>query len=230
MLKRNQTTRSASKPIAMLAIAFAAICVTSATMGSVSAGDPPANSDVALTDTFDRKDPGKGWNSTTGEWKIVDGVLRGKEIASEKHSAATRRVLSTSNAVYDLKFRFINKGTSFHFGFDPAKGELKKKGHLFSVIVTPKLWKVMKHVDKNRREEDPNKVLAEKKTEFKTGQWYSLRVTTWGKSVTAKITGKEPLKATHETFGVKKPTLVFRCIGDGVEIDDIKVWTLAKKP
>ena len=191
----------------------------------VCSGERPANSDVALEDSFDRDELGKGWNSTTGDWKIVDGVLRGSEIRAEKHSAATRREVETKNAVYELKFRFVERGRAFHFGFDPARGELKKKGHLFSIIVTPASWKVLKHVDKNRREEDPNETLAERKTEFKRGEWYSLRVTTWSNYVTARIEDKEPLKASHPTFGVRKPTLVFRCLGDGVEIDDIRVWT-----
>ena len=39
------------------------------------------------------------------------------------------------------------------------------------------------------------------------------------------IEGKDPLIATHATFGVKNPTLVFRCLGNGVEIDDVRVWT-----
>lgn len=186
---------------------------------------PPANSDLALEDSFDRVELGKGWNSTTGQWKIVDGVLRGSEIVEEKHSAATRRVLPTKNAVYELKFRLINDGKTFHFGFDPAAGELDKKGHLFSVIVTPTGWSIMKHVDKNRREEDPNETLVEAKTAFVADQWYTLRLTTWETSVTASINGKESLKTSHPTFGVKKPTLVFRCLGDGVEIDDVKVWT-----
>lgn len=200
-----------------------AVCVT-----TCFGGEPPANSVEALKDGFDRTELGKGWNSTTGDWKIVDGILRGSEIAKEKHSAATRRVLLTSNAVYEFKFRLTGKCKGFHFGFDPAKGELNKKGHLFSVIVTPASWKIMKHVDKNRREEDPNETLAEQKTKFKTDEWYTLRVTTWANSVTAKIEGKETLKATHKTFAVKKPTLVFRCLGDGVEIDDLVVWTQAK--
>ena len=194
-------------------------------VGQIQADEPPANSSLAYEDTFDRTELGKGWNPTAGEWKIVDGVLQGKELKAEKHAAANRKVLPTQNAVYALKFRFTGDAKAMHFGFDPAKGELKKKGHLFSVIVTPKSWQIMKHVDKDRREEDPNEVLTEQKTEFEVGKWYDLRVTTWETFVTAKIEGKEPLKASHPTFGVKKPTLVFRCLGDGVEIDDIKVWT-----
>ena len=180
-------------------------------VGSLMAGDPPANSEVAVQDSFDRKELGPGWKVNTGQWKITD-------------SAAARRVVETSNAVYQLKFRFVNEPQAFHFGFDPAKGELEKKGHLFSVIVTPSSWKIMKHVDKAKPKEDPNKVLASERTEFKTGQWYTLRVTTWENYVTARVEGKEPLKCSHPTFGVKKPTLVFRCVGDGVEIDDLHVW------
>ena len=191
---------------------------------STIAGEPPANSELAVDDSFDRKELGTEWHVNTGDWKIVDGVLRAAEIPAERHSAAARRTIETQNAVYELRFRFIEDAKGFHFGFDPAKGELKKKGHLFSVIVTPESWKIMKHVDKARREEDPNETPAEQKTEFERGQWYSLRVTTWQTHVTARIEGKDPLKASHDTFGVKKPTLVFRCLGNGVEIDDIKVW------
>lgn len=188
------------------------------------AADPPANSELAVEDSFDRAELGKAWSVNTGEWRIVDGILHAKELPADQHSAAARRVVETSNAVYQLKFRFVNQPKAFHFGFDPARGELKKKGHLFSVVITPTSWKVLKHVDKNRRKEDPNEILASQNTEFKTGEWYTLRVTTWQNYVTASIEGKEPLKCSHPTFGVKKPTLVFRCLGDGVQIDDLRVW------
>jgi hypothetical protein len=191
---------------------------------SAALADQPANSELAVEDSFDREELGKGWNSTTGDWKIVDGVLRGSEIPSEKHSAATRRVLATENAVYQMRFRLINEAKTFHFGFDPKRGSLEKRGHLFSVVVTPKKWSILKHVDKDRPKEDPNETLIEEVTDFETGKWYSLRVTTWETHVTAAIEGKESLKASHPTFGVPKPTLVFRCLGDGIEIDDLKVW------
>lgn len=203
-----------------------AFCISQLVMVPLSvAGDPPANSEVAVKDSFDRKELGKEWHVNTGEWKIVDGVLQVREIPDDKHSAAARRIIETKNAVYELKFRLRGDSKAFHLGFDPASGELQKKGHLFSVIITPKSWKVMKHVDKNRRQEDPNKTLAEQQTEFERDKWYTLRVTTWQKYVTARIEGKQPLKASHATFSVKKPTLVFRCLGNGVEIDDIHVWT-----
>lgn len=196
---------------------------------AVFCAEESISENLLLSDDFERDEIGRGWNSTTGEWRVQDGVLRGKEIKDEKHSAATRRVLETRNAVYELRFRFVGDGQAFHFGFDPARGELKKKGHLFSLIVTPTSWAIRKHVDKNRPQEDPNETLASGQTPFKKECWFKLRVTTRGRTVTAQIEGKEPLTAEHSTFGVRKPTLVFRCLGDGVEIDDIRVTALPEE-
>ncbi|NND96560.1 MAG: hypothetical protein HKN47_04430 [Pirellulaceae bacterium] len=189
-----------------------------------AADDAPANSELVVDESFDKAELGKKWHVNTGNWSIQEGVLRVSEVAADKHSAAARYAVETDNAVYQLRFRLINKAKMFHFGFDPKPGELEKKGHLFSVIVTPTSWKIMKHIDKARPKEAPNETLVEQERKFELGQWYTLRVTTWGQFVNAKIDDEDPLKAAHPTFGVKKPTLVFRCIGDGVEIDDIKVW------
>ncbi len=186
--------------------------------------EPPQNSELIIDDAFDRETTGKGWAIQTGSWTIKDGVLHGAEIAADKHSAAARRVIVTGDAVYEMKFRFTGEGKAFHFGFDPLRGSLDKRGHLFSVIVSPKDWKIIKHVDKNKPKEDPNEVLASAKSAFEIDTWYHLRVTTSETSVNAKIKGVEPLEATHPTFSVKKPTLVFRAIGDGIEIDDLRVW------
>jgi hypothetical protein len=192
-----------------------------------SHAEAPGNGRLVLEDSFDRPKLGEGWFINNGEWKIADGVLRVRELAEDHHSASARRTLTTSDAVYELRFRFIEGGKAFHLGFDPAKGELDKKGHLFSVIITPTGWKIPKHVDKKRPQEDPNEVLAEEETLFTKDTWHTLRVTTRGAGVTAQIDGKEALSGAHPSFGVKKPTLVFRCLGDGVEVDDLRVWVPA---
>lgn len=186
--------------------------------------EPLSNSDLVVSDDFDREELGKGWAAQTGSWTIKDGALHGAEIAADKHSAAARRIVTTGDAVYEMKFRFTGEGKSLHFGFDPIRGALDKRGHLFSVIITPTDWKILKHIDKDKPKEDPNEVLATAKNPFKFDTWYKLRVTTWETTVKAMIEGIEPLNASHPTFGVKKPTLVFRAIGDGIEIDDLRVW------
>ncbi len=185
---------------------------------------PPANSELVVEETFDDPNLEKPWHLNTGKWVVADGMMRGSEVKADKHSAALRYVVETENAAYQLRFRLVGESPTFHFGFDPKRGEIDKKGHLFSVIVSGDKWQIMKHVDKARPNEDPNETLATEKLSFQKDKWYTLRITTWGNFVTAKIDGEHVLKASHNTFSVKKPTLVFRCIGDGVEIDDLRVW------
>ncbi len=186
-----------------------------------------------FSDDFSAAELGKGWRVQTGEWKAADGVMRTKQIPADNHSAAARYTLPMQDGIYEMRFRLVEKGTGFHFGFDPAKGELKKKGHLFSVIVSKAKVTLMKHVDKNNPKDDPNEPLATAGHEFEAGKWYHLLVEKKGNDVAVQIapeTGgaKIELKASHPTFHVKTPTLVFRCLGDGAEIDDIKVWDVAE--
>lgn len=189
----------------------------------LAADDAPANSELAVDVDFSKPMDGS-WHVNTGKWKISDGTLKCSEVASEKHAAAARYKVVSSNAVYQTRFRFVRDGKAFHLGFDPAKGQLKKRGHLFSVIITPDDWKLMKHVDKDRPEEKPNEVIATAKRKFESGKWYKLRIMTWGTFVRATIDDDVELKGSHPTFGVSKPTVVLRCTGDGVEIDELKVW------
>lgn len=200
---------------------------TASNNGTSSTG-APANSELVVDQSFDSDSLDSKWHINTGTWAVKDGVLKVSEVAADKHAAAARFPVETNNAVYQLRFRLLDDAKGFHLGFDPAPGELDKKGHLFSVIVTPSAWKIMKHVDKKNPKQDPNEVLANESMSFEKGRWYTLRLTTWETYVTATIDGDATLKANHPTFGVKKPTLVFRCQGDGVELDDIKVWRQVK--
>lgn len=217
------------------AVAAVAIAVAVTAPGSrpAFAFEPPQNSEVLIDESFEGAELGKGWSVQTGAWTVSDGVLHAAEIAADQHAAAARRVVETGNAVYQLKFRLTDDLKAFHFGFDPKRGELDKKGHLFSVVIEPGQWKILKHVDKSRPNEDPNQVLASADHSFAAGQWFTLRVTTRGTTVKAAIEVDAeagagdvpaPLSADHPTFAVRKPALVFRAIGDGVDIDEVKVW------
>ena len=184
--------------------------------------------DLALEDHFDRKELGKGWKVQFGTFVVREGELHAAQKAEDNHAAAARRILETGDAVYELRFKLGEKTRALHFGFDPIRGALDKKGHLFSVIITPDSWKIMKHVDKNKPEEDPNEILSERKEPLALDTWHRLTVITSGTEVEAKIDGQEPLTASHPTFSVRKPTLVFRAIGEGIAIDDLKVYEPSK--
>ncbi len=182
---------------------------------------------LLLEEKFDGKELPEGWTKNTGKLTVADGVLKASEVAADMHAAAFRRPLPLQDAAIHVKFRFEG-AKMFHVGFDPAPGELKKKGHLFSLVFTATGWNLTEHVDKA----DPkstNKVLAKATTTFEKGRWYELLLEVKGDDVLAQIAGMKPLRATSKDFRVKKPGIVFRTGGkdtDEVHLDEVRVWEL----
>ncbi len=182
---------------------------------------------LLLEEKFAGKELPEGWTKNTGKLTVADGVLKASEVAADMHAAAFRRPLPLQDAAIHVKFRFEG-AKMFHVGFDPAPGELKKKGHLFSLVFTATGWNLTEHVDKA----DPkstNKVLAKATTTFEKGRWYELLLEVKGDDVLAQIAGMKPLRATSKDFRVKKPGIVFRTGGkdtDEVHLDEVRVWEL----
>jgi hypothetical protein len=182
---------------------------------------------LLLEEKFDGPAVPKGWVANTGTLAIQDGALRASEKAADQHIGAFRYRLPVQDCAVQVDFRF-DGGRVFNLGFDPAPGELKKKGHLLSVTVSLAQWTIIEHNDKA----DPNsktRTHASARTAFEPGKWYTLLLESKGDTVVAQITGKEPLRATAKDFRVKKPGLVFRMGGkdtDAISIDNIRVWEL----
>jgi hypothetical protein len=180
-----------------------------------------------LEETFSGDTVPKGFAVNTGKLRVAEGSLRASQLAKDNHIGAFRYRLPVQDVVVQLDFRFDGART-WNVGFDPAPGELKKKGHLFSVILTANSWQITEHNDK-ANPESKSKVLATAKTTFEKGQWYTLVLENKGEQVVVQVAGKEPLKASAPDFKVKKPGLVFRMGGkddEEVALDNVKVWEL----
>ncbi len=168
-----------------------------------------------------------GWLKNTGALSVAGGALHASQLANDNHLGAFRKALPLQDCAIQLDLKFAG-ATTFHLGFDPAPGELKKKGHLCSLAITPTGWTITEHNDKA----DPNSKAvprAKAATKFAAGEWFTLLLEVKGDVVRAKVDGKEALQATAKDFHVKKPGLVFRVGGkDGQEVlvDNVKVWTL----
>lgn len=207
--------------ISMLAVSAAV------TAGAVPEPTLGKKGGLLLEENFEAATLPKGWNKNTGALAVSGGVLHASQLASDNHIGAFRKLLPLQDCAIQLDFKFAG-ATAFQVGFDPAPGELKKKGHLFSLAITPAGWTITEHNDKA----DPkSKAVAHAKaaTKFATGEWYTLLLEVKGEVVVAKVDGKEVLRATAKDFHVKKPGLVFRVGGkDGQEVlvDNVKVWAL----
>lgn len=182
---------------------------------------------VLLEEKFDGPDVPKGWSRNTGTLRIHEGRLMAGELASDKHIGAFRYRLPLQDCAIQLDLQ-LNQARVFNIGFDPAPGELKKTGHLFSVMITKAGWSIVEHNNKSDPASKP-KTLAKADTPFDAAQTYTLLLETKDNEVIVQCVGKEPLRASSADFHVKKPGLVFRMGGkDGQElaIDNVKVWEL----
>ncbi len=182
---------------------------------------------VLLEESFTGEALPKDWSVNTGKLRASEGSLRASELAKDMHAGAFRYRLPVQDVAVQLDFRFEG-ARMMNLGFDPTPGELKKKGHLYSVIITPSSWQLTEHVDK-ANPQSKNKVLAKANVTFEKGQWYTLLLENKGEQVIVQVAGKEPLKASAPDFKVKKPGLVFRVggkDGDEIALDNVKVWEL----
>ena len=207
------------------------IIATALALSAASAADlQPVSGTLGkllLEEKFDAAEVPKGWNANTGTLRLHEGKLMAAERASDKHIGAFRYRLPVQDCAIQMDFQ-LNGARILNLGFDPAPGELQKKGHLFSVVITKAGWSILEHNNKA----DPAskaKTLAKAETAFDPAQTYTLLLETKGNDVVVQCTGKEPLRATSADFHVKKPGLVFRMGGkDGQEVavDNVKVWEL----
>ncbi|MGV3664013.1 MAG: hypothetical protein ACO1TE_27825 [Prosthecobacter sp.] len=183
--------------------------------------------DKLLEETFSGAEVPKGWNANTGSLRVADGTLLAAEKSSDKHIGAFRHPLPMQDCAVQIDFK-LGGARVINLGFDPAAGELKKKGHLLSVVISKGGWSIIEHNDKANPESKP-KTHAKAATPFDPATTYTLLLECKGNDVVAQVTGKEPLKASAPDFHVRKPGLVFRMGGpDGQEVtfDNVKAWAL----
>lgn len=206
-------------------------CLVAFSLAPLFAGAPEPTlgpkGKLLLEENFAGEALPNGWNKNFGVLVVREGALRAGQQASDKHAAAFRRPLPLQDCAIQLDFKFAG-ATTFHLGFDPAPGELKKQGHLFSLVVTPTEWSILEHPNKA----DPNAknaVRAKAAATFARDQWHTLLLEVKGGTVVARVEGREALRANAKDFGVKKPGLVFRVMGkdgDAVLFDNVRVWAL----
>lgn len=182
---------------------------------------------LLFEEKFDSDSLPKSWSVKAGSLRVVDGVLR----ASQKQDAGSLCLFSCAqpmqDAVIQIDFRF-DGARGINVSANPAPGELQKKGHLFSVMITPTMWNITEHNDKADRN-SRSKALASAREKFTQGKWYTLLLEFKGDEVVAQVQGKKPLRASSKDFRVKKPGIEFRVSGrdnQDISFDNLRVWEL----
>ena len=176
------------------------------------------------TASFEQGRPAE-WKVNVGHWETTAGVLVARELDKEMHAGASRWFVPLRDGTVKLKFQFAG-AKGFHVGFDPASGQLAKKGHLYSVVVTPGQAILKKHKDKADEKSKDETLATGSSTRLAEKEWISLELQTVGDRVTARIGDDIKLEVADPSFHVAKPGVVFRVLGGDLKLDDVQVTVL----
>ena len=174
--------------------------------------------EVLLEDTFSGAALGKHWGISKGDWKVVEGVVVGREKAEDKHAAVLTCKIPNHNSAIQFSFKF-GEAKAFHLSFN------KTRGHLFRIMVTPS-GLVLRTDKANRKSKIPPKVLAKAGTKFEADKWYTMLVEVQGQQVTVQTDNGVTLKGSHASLDVKKPNYRFILRGQNLQLDDLKIWSV----
>lgn len=152
-----------------------------------------------------------------GEWKVVDGVLVGQELAADKHAAVLNYQKKNRDSAVRFSFKLDGSTSGFNFSLNHAKG------HLFRVVVNPNGLSINLDKDKSNPASKPA-VLATAKSEFKQGEWYTILIEIQGNKVAAQTDNGLAVEASHSTLDTDKPNYRFVMKGDSLSIDDLAIW------
>jgi acetyl esterase len=167
------------------------------------------------------------WTGKTGGLTVADGALRASQRKEDGRLGLFNREQPMQDAAIQIDFKFAG-AQGINVSCNPSPGELSKHGHLFSVMITPRMWKLVEHNDKSDPQSQ-SQALASAPASFEQGRWYTLLLEFKGAEVVARVEGQNLLRASSTDFSVKKPGIEFRVSGrDGGEVlfDNLRVWDL----
>jgi hypothetical protein len=154
-----------------------------------------------------------------GEWKVVDGVLTGKELKSDKHAAVLNFQKKNHNSVVRFSFKFDDKTKGLHFSLNHPKG------HLFRVVVDSSQLKLQ--LDKDKKDPKSKSMsLGTAKGKFEQGQWYTMQVEMVGDQVVAQTDNGAIVEGSHARLDTPKPNYRFVMRGETLSIDDLHIWDI----
>ncbi len=152
-----------------------------------------------------------------GDWKTIEGVLVGKELAADKHAAVLNYQKKNRDSVVRFSFKVDNKTEGLSLSLNHSGG------HLFRVVVSPS--KLTINLDKDKK--DPQSkplVLDSAKGEFEQGKWYTMQIEMVGDRVVAQTDNGISVKAAHPKLDTDKPNYRFVMRGESLSIDDLQIW------
>ncbi|MEQ2006380.1 MAG: hypothetical protein ABMA26_06255 [Limisphaerales bacterium] len=181
-----------------------------------------------LSDDFTSPTLDARWTQPKGQWRVVDGALKGLEIEAQKYGASTKRQLGFGRTSV-IRYRFKMDGTKkTGINIDGAKG------HICRVIIEPHGFILQKN-GSSTDPSDPARLLDAAAFQFQPNEWYALTVEFNRDTVLAWIDEKNYVLGSDPKLDQEKTSFALACRGveakdEATFFDDVKVWEAAPRP
>ena len=178
---------------------------------------------LELADSFTGTALGPQWKAAKGQWEIVDGTLRGSELAADKHGAVIRLPFKLQNIViaYDVKLDGAKTTTLSING---------PKDHLARIIVTPNRFAVQRD-DQDHDGPDKAIVFLTKPVTLAPGTWHTVVLEMVGDKMVGTLDGKITGHGSDPTFLAKeKTTPGFTVSGESASFRNVRIYTAKAEP
>ena len=172
------------------------------------------------TDSFVSALP-KAWRPGKGTWAVEGGVVRGTEVAADKHGAVMRRALVFTDAIITFSFR-LDQARQISLSINDAKG------HMCRLVINPRGFTVQKD-DHDHTGPDKAVVFARVPMTLAPAEWHTAVVELHGAEMVAQIDNSRMVGfGAHEMLNQPKANFGFTVAGGPAEFRDITI--VAAKP
>ena len=158
---------------------------------------------------------GKEWFGKPGKWQVVDGIMRGTQVAEDMHAAVRRREVKFTSAVVEFQFRLDGaKMMSLSMNAD--------KGHVCRVRVNADGFAAIR--DKDKKANDKPVILDNREVKITPKEWHTMVVEMSGKEMVARLDGKHFAFGAHDSLATPKASVGFTVQGDSVSFKNLRVF------
>ena len=177
---------------------------------------------LLLSDDFPGQALSAEWKHPKGTWTVADGVLKGVELADDKHAAVVRHELKAHDLVAQFSFKF-DGGKQTAFSVNDVKG------HVCRVQITPTGFGLMR--DKPSKTSDEKAAVLDRvSTPIKSGEWHTMVVEIRSKEMVASVDGAQVAFGANAGIDVDKTNFGFPVSGDSISIAHVRVWEALPNP
>lgn len=165
--------------------------------------------------------PAAPWKAAKGQWELKDGVLRGSELAADKHGAVTRLPNKLNDFIIEYEFKFEGaRATSLSIN--------AVKDHMARINIAPKSITIQRD-DNDHEGPDKAVVFARFPAELTPGTWHKVRLEMVGDTMLGQV---DDLTAwgSDALFKTVKASPGFTVAGQSVDFRNLTIRSATLNP